>query len=46
MYTLFEEYVKLNPNESNSSSSQVAHSTQLASFTNDEPVMDVFDVSF
>ena len=46
MYRLFEEYVKLNPNESTISSSQVVPSTQLASSTNDEPVMDAFDVSF
>jgi len=46
MYKLFEEYVNLNPNESNSSSSQVAPSTQLASSTNDESVMDAFNVSF
>jgi len=46
MYKLFEEYDKLNPNESNNSSSQVSPPTQLASFTNDEPVMDAFDVSF
>jgi len=35
MYKLFEENVKLNPNELNNLSSQVAHSTQLVSFTND-----------
>jgi len=46
MYKLFEEYVKLNSNESNTSSSLVSPSTQLASFLNDEPMMDAFDVSF
>ncbi|XP_052727672.1 zinc finger BED domain-containing protein DAYSLEEPER-like [Vigna angularis] len=43
MYKLVEEYVKLNSNESNTSSSQVAPPTQQPSFTNDEPVMDAFD---
>ena len=46
MYKLFEEYVSLNPNESKSSSSQVSPRPQLSSFTNDEQVMDAFDVSF
>jgi len=46
MYKLFQEYVKLNPNEPKSSSSQVSPPTQLASFTNDEQVMDAFEVSF
>ena len=46
IYKLFEEYVKLNSNDSNTSSSQVFPPTQLTSFSNDEPVMDAFDVSF
>uniref|UniRef100_A0A151UI99 AC transposase n=1 Tax=Cajanus cajan TaxID=3821 RepID=A0A151UI99_CAJCA len=46
MYKLFEEYVKLHSNESNTSSSQISPSTHIASFTNDEQVMDAFDVSF
>ncbi|XP_020239290.1 zinc finger BED domain-containing protein DAYSLEEPER [Cajanus cajan] len=43
MYKLFEEYVKLHSNESNTSSSQISPSTHVASFTNDEQVMDAFD---
>ncbi|WVZ23148.1 hypothetical protein V8G54_001692 [Vigna mungo] len=43
MYKLFEEYVKLNSNESNASSSQVSLLTQKPYFTNDELVMDTFD---
>jgi len=46
MFKLFEEYCKLNSNESNTSSSQVSPPTQLNSFSNDELVMDAFDVSF
>uniref|UniRef100_A0A151UIF2 AC9 transposase n=1 Tax=Cajanus cajan TaxID=3821 RepID=A0A151UIF2_CAJCA len=45
MYKLFEEYVKLHSNESNTSSSQISPSTHIASFTNDEQVMDAFDVN-
>ncbi|XP_017416757.1 zinc finger BED domain-containing protein RICESLEEPER 3-like [Vigna angularis] len=42
MYKLFEEYVKLNSIELNTSCSEVSLPTQ-PSFTNDEPVMDAFD---
>ncbi|WVZ26085.1 hypothetical protein V8G54_004629 [Vigna mungo] len=43
MYKLFEEYVKLNSNKSNTSSSQVSLPTQQPSFANDKPMMEVFN---